>query len=56
MRMFQHYWFRYRQGQAPASGSSSPATVLTLKDSDEWQTSFFDGTSTNCRDRVAFIS
>jgi phosphatidylserine/phosphatidylglycerophosphate/cardiolipin synthase-like enzyme len=56
MRMFQHYWFRYRQGQAPASGSSSPATVLTLKDSDEWQTSFFDGTSTNSRDRVAFIN
>ncbi len=55
MRMFQHYWFRYRQGLQPDEGGTMrPTAVLALQESDGWQAPFFEQGSTAFRDRIAF--
>ncbi len=51
MRMFQHYWFRYRQDKNAQAGTS-----LSLDDTDGWLKPFFVDGSTDCRDRVAFVA
>ena len=56
MRMFQHYWFRYRQDSSrDAVGSPKPDSVLALKETDVWQAPYFEAGNTLCRDRLAFI-
>jgi phosphatidylserine/phosphatidylglycerophosphate/cardiolipin synthase-like enzyme len=51
MRMFQHYWFRYREDKHQEAG-----TALGLDETDGWLKPFFQDGSTACRDRVAFVS
>jgi phosphatidylserine/phosphatidylglycerophosphate/cardiolipin synthase-like enzyme len=48
MRMFQQYWFRYRQSQQP---DDSP---LGLKTTDEWLGRYFAAGTTDSRDRQMF--
>lgn len=50
MRMFQHYWFRYRESKQAAT--ASPPLALRLDDG--WQEKFYTADSTDMRDRTAF--
>ncbi len=53
MRMFQHYWLRFRQSQQEAA---QPGTGgLALQTIEAWQAKYFDPTTTDFRDRVAFV-
>jgi phosphatidylserine/phosphatidylglycerophosphate/cardiolipin synthase-like enzyme len=51
MRMFQHYWFRYRE-----KTHSDEGKPLGLAETDQWQKGFFEEGSTACRDRVMFVA
>jgi phosphatidylserine/phosphatidylglycerophosphate/cardiolipin synthase-like enzyme len=51
MRMFQHYWFRYRE-----KAHSEEGKPLGLAETDQWQRPFFEEGSTPCRDRVMFVA
>ena len=48
MRMFEHYWFRFKQSQAPADAP------LGLKDDDSWSAPYFVAGSREERDRQSF--
>jgi phosphatidylserine/phosphatidylglycerophosphate/cardiolipin synthase-like enzyme len=50
MRMFQHYWFRYREKKHSDEGKP-----MDLDETDQWQKGFFEDGSTACRDRVMFV-
>jgi hypothetical protein len=49
MRMFQHYWLRFRMASAPA------AAVMSLDTADNWQKPFYDPSDSHYRDRIAFV-
>lgn len=49
MRMFEHYWFRFKQSQAPVGAP------LGLTDDDSWSTPFYVAASREERDRLAFV-
>ena len=49
MRMFEHYWFRYKQSQA-----TTQAKPLALKTDDSWSAPYYGADSYEKRDRLAF--
>jgi phosphatidylserine/phosphatidylglycerophosphate/cardiolipin synthase-like enzyme len=49
MRMFEHYWFRYKQSQATGAGKP-----LALKTDASWADPYYVAGSYEMRDRLAF--